>query len=85
MKNVAHQSGHAVLVALISLIGLVLSALISRGYFDGTEETQAALTTSEAASAAESAQTAEEAASEAASAASDASESEDGAEKTAAN
>ena len=54
MKKTAHQRGNAVLVALIGLIGIVLSALISRGYFDGPAETQAkaADTTTEAALAA---------------------------------
>lgn len=42
MKNRAKQHGNAVLVALIGLIGMVLSALISRGYFDNKAETQAA-------------------------------------------
>jgi len=42
MTNKTNQRGNAVLVALIGLIGLVLSALISRGYFDSKEETQAA-------------------------------------------
>lgn len=42
MTHKTHQRGNAVLVALIGLIGVVLSALISRGYFDSKEETQAA-------------------------------------------
>ena len=82
MKNTQHQRGNAVLVALIGLIGLVLSALINRGYFDGKEEeTQAAVAAHEPAPAPETAPeptppSGEEPPSEAAPAASDASASE---------
>ncbi|MEK6667696.1 hypothetical protein [uncultured Aquabacterium sp.] len=82
MKNTQHQRGNAVLVALIGLIGLVLSTLINRGYFDGKEEEiQAAIVAPEPASAPETAPeptppSGEEPPSEAAPAASDASASE---------
>lgn len=78
MKNTPRQRGNAVLVALIGLIGLVLSAMISRGYFDNKEETQAAIVAPEPAQAAEPAlPPVEEPPSEAAPAAPDASASEE--------
>lgn len=78
MKSTQHQRGNAVLVALIGLIGLVLSALISRGYFDDKEETQAAIVAPEPAPAPDPmSPPVEEPPSEAAPAAPDASASEE--------
>lgn len=86
MNNKANQRGNAVLIALIGLIGVVLSALIGRGYFDSKEETQAAAVAPEPATAPEpTSPSGEEPPSEAAPAASEASASEPEPEQPAAN
>jgi|GEM_PF-4063000 len=88
MNNKANQRGNAVLIALIGLIGVVLSALIGRGYFDSKEETQAAAVAPEPATAPAPEPTSpygEEPPLEAAPAASEASASEPEPEQPAAN
>jgi len=86
MKSTQHQRGNAVLVALIGLIGIVLSALISRGYFDDKKETQVVIVAPEPAPAPEpTPPSGEEPSSEAAPAASEASAPEPESGQPAAN